>query len=503
MGKLGKFQTLSFSGWSTKVTKENHVNSLFLGAPQKAANFMVQLFAANYGKTLESTLAQFPTKEFESADEYTWDLIGSARRNITLMGARNEAGTDITSAGLMVGANTMPFELIFAEDAFFDGEVIFGNENEAYPMRILGDPRNEGTNVCYTVELMGGNTDGIPSERLLAGEKFSAEYAPVEKELSRKVGGVRHATPASMRNEWTTIRLGDKVSGALLNKKLFMGVPVVKQDASGKLVKSTEDRWMHYQEYAFDRQWAEYKNSVLAYGTSNRNEYGEYTNYGKSGEVIRMGDGLYPQMAFGNIYYYNDDPLPMIEAALISLSAGRLDFGNRTFTLRTGEYGAAQFSKSVQKAASGWTPFEYDAAALGVASKTSSNLHSNALKAGFQFTEYIAPNNVHLRVEVDPYYDDPVRNKVRHPKGGLVSSYRYDIFDFGSTESPNIFKTAIKGEPELRGFQSGMRNPYTGAMKNDYMSFDEDAAVMHRQATLGICVLDPTRTASFIYAYSE
>lgn len=499
MGKLGKFQTLSFSGWSTKVTKENHINSLFYAAPQKAANFMVQLFAANYGKSLESTLSQFPTKEFESADEYTWDLIGSARRNITLLFARNEEGQPIS--GSMVGSNTKPFELVFAEEAFFDGEVIFGNENELYPMLIKGDPRHEGTNVCYTVELMGGNTAGIPSERLQPGEKFSAEYAPVEKELSRKVGGVRHATPASMRNEWTTIRLGDKVSGALLNKKLFMGVPVVKQDASGKLVKATEDKWMHYEEYAFDRQWAEYKNSVLAYGTSNRNEYGEYLNYGKSGEVIRMGDGLYPQMSYGNIYYYNDDPLPMIEAALISLSAGRLDFGNRTFTLRTGEYGAAQFSKSVQKAASGWTMFDLEG--TKAVSSTSSKLHSNSLKAGFQFTEYVAPNNVHLIVEVDPYYDDPVRNKVRHPKGGLTSSYRYDIFDFGSTESPNIFKTAIKGEPEYRGFQSGMRNPYTGAMNNDYMSFDEDAAVMHRQATLGICVLDPTRTASFIYAYSE
>lgn len=35
---------------------------------------------------------------------------------------------------------------------------------------------------------MGGNTTGCPSERLLAGERFSVEYAPVEKEMSRKVG---------------------------------------------------------------------------------------------------------------------------------------------------------------------------------------------------------------------------------------------------------------------------------------------------------------------------
>lgn len=35
---------------------------------------------------------------------------------------------------------------------------------------------------------MGGITSGIPVEELLAGKRFSVEYAPVEKEFSRKVG---------------------------------------------------------------------------------------------------------------------------------------------------------------------------------------------------------------------------------------------------------------------------------------------------------------------------
>ena len=57
----------------------------------------------------------------------------------------------------------------------------------------------EGTNAVYKVETMGGLTQGIPSERLLAGERFSVEYAPVEKEMSRKVGDIRFSTPVSMR----------------------------------------------------------------------------------------------------------------------------------------------------------------------------------------------------------------------------------------------------------------------------------------------------------------
>lgn len=67
-----------------------------------------------------------------------------------------------------------------------DGEIIVGNLNEIYQFRILGNARPEGNNWVYTVELMGGNTDGIDPKRLLTGEKFSNEYAPVEYELSRK-----------------------------------------------------------------------------------------------------------------------------------------------------------------------------------------------------------------------------------------------------------------------------------------------------------------------------
>ena len=52
-----------------------------------------------------------------------------------------------------VGAGTEPFYLVFGEHYFFDGEVIFGNLNQVYPMRILGDAKLEGTHVVYKVEL--------------------------------------------------------------------------------------------------------------------------------------------------------------------------------------------------------------------------------------------------------------------------------------------------------------------------------------------------------------
>jgi len=250
---------------------------------------MVQLLALYRGKSLESELAKYPTKTFDTDDEFSWQVIGSSRRNIPLVEARREDGTVVTNTGDNVGIGTAPFYLVFAEDWFGKGEVLFGNLNEVYPMRVLEEPRAEGTNFVVKVELMGGITDGIPVERLLAGERFSHEFAPVERELSREVGTVRFTAPVTMRNEWTTLRKSYKVPGStMLNKKLACGVPVVDKNGN----KKVETMWIPWIEWQFEQEWSDEKNSALMFGTSNRNPNGEYNNVGFSGEVIRMGDGL-------------------------------------------------------------------------------------------------------------------------------------------------------------------------------------------------------------------
>lgn len=497
-GKLGKFQMLGFQHWKG-LTSDNHLGSIFQLQPQRATNLMVQLLAFYRGKTLDTFLNQFPVREFEDDSEYFWDVIGSSRRNIPLVEARDEDGKVVEDGDGNVGAGTAPFYLVFPEDWFADGEVIVGNLNQVYPVRILGDARMEGTNAVYKVETMGGLTQGIPSERLLAGERFSVEYAPVEKEMSRKVGDIRFSTPVSMRNEWSTIRIQHKVAGNKLGKKVAFGIPMVR-DVNGKQVKDTANMWMHYVEWELEQQFSEAKNNVEAWGTSNRNANGEYMNFGKSGYAIKTGAGIFEQTEVANTMYYNVFSLKLLEDALYELSAAKLGMGDRLFVIKTGERGAILFHKAVLQTVSGWTTFVLDNNSTGVVEKVQSKLHSNALSAGFQFVEYKAPNGVRVRLDVDPFYDDPVRNKVLHPMGGVAMSYRFDIWYIGSMDQANIFKCRIKGDTELRGYQWGLRNPFTGQRGNPHMSFDEDSAVIHRMATLGTCVLDPTRTMALIPA---
>lgn len=92
--------------------------------PQKATNLMVQILAWHRGKTLNTFLSKFPTKTFDSDDEYTWDVIGSSDRNIPLVEARNENGTVVTSEMVdNIGVGGAPFYLVFAKDWFALGKV--------------------------------------------------------------------------------------------------------------------------------------------------------------------------------------------------------------------------------------------------------------------------------------------------------------------------------------------------------------------------------------------
>lgn len=500
-GQLGKFTMQHFKAWAPNITKKTHISSIFGTKVQKVPGMMVQLMAFKYGKTLDTLLNSLPTKEFENGEDYVWDVVGSTDRVIPLVECRDENGVvvDASHTG-NVGVGTAPFYLVFAEHWFFDGETIEGNLGNRYPLRILGDAREEGTNYVYKVETMGGLTDGVPVERLLPGEQFTYGAAFVEGGLSRKVGGIRHAVPVSMRNEWSHIRIHHKVSGDMMDDKLAIAVPISDLTNDGYKVRMV-NTWMLNVDFELEKTFRDYKNYAWAFGRSNRDKNGEYKNFGKSGDAIRTGAGLYEQIEMGNIVWYNDFSIKLIEDALYDMFAGKTDFKERKVTIRTGEKGGMLFQKAAMRDGSGWkSMFDYDANALGLVTKTTNAAapHGGALRVAVpQVTEFIAPMGVAITLDIDQSYDNihTYGYKVMHPLGGPASSYIFDILDLGSSVSPNIQKCKIAGHPdEWRGYEAGMRNPFTGAWNNDHMSNDEDAAVIHKMADSGIVVWDPTRT---------
>tara|TARA_R110000822_G_scaffold227017_1_gene359630 strand:+ start:4010 stop:5509 length:1500 start_codon:yes stop_codon:yes gene_type:complete len=493
--KLGRFQVTDAKAFAGMINPENTLGAIWKTSPTKINDTMIKLLAIHRGKSLENMLSMFDTKQVDNDNEFYWELIGSSRRNIPLAEARYQ-GAVVGSGDTNIGENGSTFELVYPEQWFFKGEIIVGEKNEVYPIRVLDDGTPEGSNMVYLCETAGSDRNGIPGSELVQGKRFNEEFAPVGKGLSREVGGVRRVTPISMRGELTTIRIDHKLPGDATGKQVVMGIPVLDKEGNKKVFGALA----LYEDWLVEQEFSLYKNKYLMYGKTNRSVDGQYHNKDVSGRSIKIGSGIREQMEQSNTYFYNDFSIEMLEEILFGLSEGKLGFAERKFILRTGERGAAEFSKAVLQTTSGWSAhMSTPGTNTATITSTTSELHSNSLKAGFQFTEYLAPNGVTVKVEVDDFYDDKVRNTIRIPGSkGVAESYRFDIFYIGTPEDPNIQKVAVKGKEEIRGYQWGFRNPFTGAINNGNMGTLEDSGTITKWCQLGVVVYDPTRTASVI-----
>lgn len=503
-GRISNNQMVGVTAWKGTVTKDNHLYGLFRTNPQMASDVMTVLMSSMHLPTLDTYLSkEVPVREYEDDSELFWDVVTSSRRNIPLVEARRANGEVVKAGENNVGVNFEPFYLVFPTDWFALGEVIWGELNEVYPMIVKEAGRQEGTNTVYLVEPFGAQgAEGIPPEQLIVGKKFSWAYAPVEENFSRKVGDVRFSSPVSMRSDWQRVRLQHKVGGKELGKRLAANIPV-SREVNGKMQTAIASRWMLAVTWKIEETWNEYKCNALDRGVTTRMENGEYSNFGLSGLANRQGSGFRQQQAAGHQQYYTKFSIKDIEDALYDISAGKLDFSKRKFVIRTGERGAMLFSKAAKREMSGWLPLYGGASNVPyIQSGAKTEFAPNGVSVSdLQVTKWISANGLEVTIMIDSSKDDIQTNKIMHPLGGPAESYRFDIFYASDEEQPNVQKCVVKGQPELRGYQWGpFANPFTGEMNNSSASFDEDAAIVHYKATLGLVIYDPTRCISLIPA---
>lgn len=487
--------------WSG-LTLKNHIGAIFGTQPQLVSPLTTVLLQNSGMKNLDTTLSLFPEKVLPTADDFVWKVVGSDERNIAIAQYAVVNGAIVTTGN--VGAGRTVFQLDFAEKWFTKQHVIAGPRPDTYQIRIIDDPYENGTNYTYNCEVWGGQESlaGIPFDEFLPGNRFSIESAYVEDELSIQGAGIQFTSPYLMRNSVSNLRMEHKVSGAMIDMKVepvyFAGIET-RDPNTGKVHKSTT--WMQEVYWQFEKAFSRIKSRTIMFGRTNRDEKGRYLNKGNANIEIKAGSGIREQMEVSNTITYNKFSIRLLEDVLSELSEGKLDFGERKFMMRTGERGAAQFNRAATQAASGWKTL-FDNTNMNAINKVTSKFHDNAFGAGFQFVEWRAPNNIHVMLEVDPMYDDKVRNKILHPDGGVAESYRYDILYIGSMEEPNIQKIKVKGDDELRGYMAGIRDPFSGR-RGGIMQLMEDSATMTAMCGTGAMVKDPSRTLTLKPAILE
>ena len=476
---LKEFEPKEWGGLTTK----NHLGAAYMIEPQKASKFMTLIHQANMGYTdLDTFLNRFPTVYMETDDEYTWDVYAGGEKNIPLIAAYIDGSA--VSATSTAGAGFSEFVLRFPEPYFYDVNIIFGHK-EDYQIQIIADPTPAGIYWDYRCKLVTGDPElYIPYSEIVAGKRFSKQYSGVESTLSKKGGKTHYTSPFKMKNFFTRLRLEDTVPGNMIRRPL--GVQW-KDPKTG----STYSTWMEYRDWQFEWEFRQEKNNALYYARINRATDGTFKNKGKSGYEYEQGAGLKQQIESSNVAYYptTDFDIKWLTNKMLDLSINKLPQDMREFILRTGERGMVQFSEALENYSSLYTP-------INVQTRVK-DIGGNALQYRGQFLEFMGPQGLKISVQHDPNKDNVIHNKVNHPSGGPAESYVYDILDVGTTQGePNIQKVAQRGMEDIRGYETGLRNPFSLDGKINIMSTSTDGYTQHRMWIGGVMVKDPTRTMS-------
>ena len=481
---LQKYEPKDWSG----LTTENHLGAMYALKPQVVDELIDRIYAVNLGgDDIVAFLKKFPKKYIEADQPFSWFLQGADEKNIALISYYN---TDLSTKPTKPGIARSQFVMIFAEKLFDATDVIVGEKPDLYKLRIVKDPDRYGTGYAYTVELVTGNDNlYVPKDDLAEGTRWSKEYSLVEQTLSKRGGGVSHTSPFKMENNMSMIRKGYEVPGNMIRMGKNTPLAFSFRDMDGNV----QTQWIKKLDWDFLTQFRREKARLIVYGNSNRLPNGGFGNTGESGFEIRAGYGLYEQMAPSNIFYYGTFDIDWLTEVAIGLSVGKLPEDQRRFVLSTGEYGMFQFHKAVEAKASAWTPnFNQDRITIS----------GNKMSYRGQFLEYRAVNGIIFELMHDPRKDDPVRNKIAHPLGGLASSREYDLFDFGTAGGdPNIQLVGLEGDEEIYRYIPGLRDPYS-AYNNTTMpgmaASSVDGYEVHRAFIGGVYIKNPMRCARII-----
>lgn len=488
---LSKLQVTDSKSWSG-LTREAHFGVLGMNDPQWLSKTVRRLYDINYGDdTLVNFIEKLPSITLDEDGEYQWPLQGSDERRIPIVGAATTranavAGTFVTDGTVKLGVGKSQFFMVFPERYFEIPTVIAGPHTESYQLR-LTNVENIGDNYVYTAELMtGDNTLFVPYTDVARGITFAEMYGQVEQEMSTRGNGVHHTSPFIMRNTTSFIRKNYEVPGNLINKGKNTPMAIAFLDQNGK----QQTRWIDKLGFDAATQFRRDKTRLLLYGKSNKMDDGTYGNRGESGNVIRSGFGLYEQMDGGNIAFYNNFSVDFLVQFALGMCVGKVKEEKRKFTLVTGEYGAVQFHEAIKN-------YAYTNPTL----RTDMNLKNGGSTYDFnQFNRVVTVNGIEFSIVIDPMKDDPITNGgLRHPNGGFMSSYTYDIFDFGTTNGEaNIKKVIIKGNDEIMYYIPGMRDPFSPNSPMKQTVSHKDGYDVGFAWWGGVAVVNPLATARLL-----
>lgn len=481
MATLGSRLITKEMEWNANMTEQSHLGRALLAKPAKLIQKMDQLFSAsNYysDNPLQSILMGNKLgEETIGQTEWEWELKGASSRPLVVV--ENVEPTSNTTPGKY----REPFRIKLDEDWYEPGDVIHpGTSNKKYQCRIQNERVPHGTGFIYTVRMATDDPQAfMPVKYLTGGQQWGKLYSQYE-EAAEQSGSTMFSMPISLRNRMSKYRKKYKVTDYASTEVLAVAIP----DNNGKYHTS----WIRYADVEYWSQWYRELERGSWYSRSAD------TIIGANGRPVRMGPGIQEQLEDSHIHRYTELTTKLIEEYLMDIFYSRVAPGKgRRIRAYTGEYGMLNFHRAVEQ----WqqkSGFVRNAEIY--TNKVQSNIHTNALEAGYQFVRYNMSNGASLELVHNPLYDDRSINFELDPVTGYpIESQRITFLDFSGDSGKSNIKLMNKKDGFAFTYVEGMYGPY-GPKNGGSSAHSGSYYEMHVEKSQGLHIDDITKCGELI-----
>jgi len=435
-----------------KLTRESHLANLGYSQTQvsKTIERLVDLEIGS--DNFVNFVEQLPVYELNEEGPYRYALQGLEERNFPLIKATmDEAGSVAVTDAHKAGYKGSSFYMWFEGDPFDVTGTLTSSHPEQIMLRIAEPGVQVGLYTRYRVQLvdLATSENFVPASEVATGTRWVQNFGLVEQEFSIRGVTVSHGSHFELQNSTSTIRINYEVPGNMINKGV--NAPLIWEFVSddGKRFKA----WLPKLEYDFNKQFRRQKALLMLYGKATTLGDTPSLLKGESGNTIKAGLGLYQFMNSGNVKHYNKFDIDNFAKFILDITYNMVGQSKRKIVVTTGEYGLYQAHKSLSDKAKGYAWLQ-----SGHNFKVQGN--TVTLDEG-QMMKYVFVNGIEISFMLDKMKDNTVYHTMMHPSGGPVTSYIYDIYDFGTTDGkPNVQQIKVKDYEELYAYIPGMRDPY-------------------------------------------
>lgn len=481
MATLGSKLVTKEMEWNANMTEQSHLGAALIAKPHRFQGEMDKLFSAqNYysDNPLSSMLmGNKKTEETIAATSWEWDLKGANTRPLVVL--ENVEPVSNTTLGKF----RRSFRIKLDENWYVAGDVISpGTSNKKFQCRIMDEPTRHGDGWIYSVRLM--NDDGqafVPQKYLRPGVQWAKLYSLYE-EAAEQSGSTQFSLPISLQNKMSKFRKKYKITDYASTEVLAVAIP----DSKGKYHNS----WIRYAEVEYWQQW--YREVERGYWYTRSTDLVE----GANGRPVRSGPGIQEQLEDSHIHYYSHLTAKLIEEYLMDIFYSRVKPGKgRQIKAFTGEYGMIQFHRAIED----WVNKSGFIKNVEVyTNKVSSDYHTNAQEAGFQYVKYNMANGSSLELIHNPLYDDREINFEIDPVTGFpVESQRMTFLDFSGEGNKSNMKIMNKKDGFAFTYVEGLYGPY-GPKNGGSSAHSGSYYEMHVEKSCGMHIHDITRCGELI-----